>query len=97
MAVKHFGERLYSAGLDRVARAWTVAQPLAWSRQAHARFPHPFRAAMAMLRRGCADARCALGRTLGAMDAATRDGILELVAAALADVAYPDNNLPLLC
>jgi hypothetical protein len=52
---------------------------------------------MAMLRRGCADARCALGATLGALDAASRDGILELVAAALAAVAYPEEATPALC
>jgi WD40 repeat protein len=92
LAASPCGERLYSAGLDRVARAWTVAPPASWTRAVHVRYPEPFRAAMAMLRRGCADAGCVLGLTLGAMDGATRDGILELIAAALARVAYPEGD-----
>ena len=96
LAASPCGERLFSAGLDRVARAWTVAPPAAWARDAHARFPAPFRAAMATLRAGCDDRRCALGRTLGALDADSRDGILEVIAAALASVAYPAEETMLL-
>ena len=96
LAASPCGERLFSAGLDRVARAWTVAPPAAWARTAHGRFPAPFRAAMAQLRAGCDDQRCALGRTLGALDADSRDGILEAIAAALASVAYPADETAML-
>lgn len=48
------------------------------------------------LRAGCDDQRCALGRTLGALDADSRDGILEAIAAALASVAYPADETAML-
>jgi hypothetical protein len=88
LAASSDGERLYSAGLDRCARAWTVAPPAAWSHASHARFPDPFRAAVAQLRRGMGDAGCALGAALGGLDAHTRGGLFDAIAAALAAQAY---------
>jgi hypothetical protein len=88
LAASSDGERLFSAGLDRIARAWTVAPPAAWSHAAHARFPDPFRAALAQLRRGMGDAGCPLGAALGSLDANTRGGLFDAIAASLASQAY---------
>ena len=78
-AVSTDGEALVSVGLDRRVRRFTVALPAAWSRAAHARFPPPFKAAVAAL--------LASG-WLSSVDAATRGGVIDAVAARLARDAF---------
>jgi WD40 repeat protein len=84
------GEHLLAAGTDKTLRAWRVALPAAWAPQAgvHARFPAPFKQAVAQLVLGASDQHSSLGHALGSLDAATRGGILAAVAGALARDVY---------
>ena len=84
------GEHLLAAGTDKTLRAWRVALPVAWAPQAdvHARFPAPFKQAVAQLALGASNQQSSLGRALGSLDAATRSGILAAVAGALARDVY---------
>ena len=84
------GEHLLAAGTDKTLRTWRVALPRVWAPQpgTHARFPAPFKQAVAQLVLGSADQSSSLGRALGNLDAATRGGILAAMAGALAKDVY---------
>lgn len=89
LSVCPLGETLLSVGVCRHLSSWRLAPPAEWHASAsHVRFPAPFKAAVRELAL-CASAQgSAVGDALGCLDPATRGGLLQHIAALLAQDVY---------